>query len=172
MEQELVLTPKGLATSHMNVVDAARAISLFAHAGDRNKHDGELYLLHVNRVAIGARSRAGMWGVDAAKAEAVAWLHDVVEDTVVSLVMVQEWLIALGVDKGVVTEIVLAVDALTKRKGESNFNYYHRVKLNLLARVVKLADLQDNFSRNHLIVDDDTRLRMGLKYSQGMEILG
>jgi hypothetical protein len=41
-------------------------------------------------------------------------------------------------------EVVDAVDALTRRKGESYEDFIDRVSLHALARKVKLADLADN----------------------------
>lgn len=43
----------------MNLVYAAQYIALEAHAGTLNKHDGELYLLHVARVVSNVKSNEG-----------------------------------------------------------------------------------------------------------------
>lgn len=159
----------------MSVVDHARTIALEAHSGDRNKHDGELYLLHVNRVAILTRTHFHSqgyepWHVDTA--EAIAWLHDVVEDTTLTLNDIRVILVRAAIDAERVETIVQAVDGLTKRNGESNEEYYHRCRQNFWSREIKLhADMVDNFRRNHKIVDMETRARMAVKYSLGMDIL-
>jgi len=153
------------------VVDVAREIALKAHGGSINKHNGELYLLHVNRVAVGARSQAMREGVYLDHAEATAWLHDVVEDTAWDFSDISLAFDAAGVEFTAKASIIFAVDLLTKTGGP-NKTYYKQIKNNVLATVVKRADMQDNFSRNHKIEDESTRLRMAEKYSLGMEILG
>lgn len=66
----------------------------------------------------------------------VALLHDIVEDTYVTL----EALLREGFSQ----EIVDAVDAITHRKNEPYKDYLVRVKANPLARKVKLADIAHN----------------------------
>lgn len=146
-----------------------RTIAIYSHAGDRNKHDGEIYLLHVSRVAEGARSLSPRYGLDPELAEAVGWLHDVVEDTVTTLANIHETL-ALTEPGKTVKEITLAVDLLTKRD-LSLEDYYTRIKDSELAVCVKMSDMTDNFRRNHKIVDEAKRLKMAEKYSLGMDIL-
>lgn len=150
----------------MSIVNTAIRIALESHQGDRNKHDGELYLLHVQRVA--SRIHAKGSGVTA---EAVAWLHDVVEDTPTTL---DDVYLAFVLTAGPGTAAVIrdAVDAITKRDGETNRDYYFRVRENPTALIVKRdGDMPDNFGRNHEIADEKTRLRMATKYSLGMSIL-
>jgi len=69
-------------------------------------------------------------------ARMVAALHDVVEDSEVSLEDLR------AADYG--DEICAAVDALTRREGESYEAMIARVTGNALARRVKIADLEDN----------------------------
>lgn len=156
-----------------SVVDVCRSMALEGHGGDKNKHDGELYLLHVNRVAIGARTTALMFGVDPELAEAVAWLHDLVEDTPVTLSDIRSCFVLAGQPTEVIDQIIEAVDLLTK-PSDRKFTldeYYAAIRENPLARAVKLADMYDNFRRNHKIRDEATRNRMGKKYSKGMDYL-
>lgn len=141
-----------------HLVDHAETVALRGHFGQVNHHDGEPYILHVQRVFIATRD-AGLSELH----QAVAWLHDVLEDTPVTISDLQREFPAFG--------IVVAVVALTKVKGESNEDYYTRVATNEIARAVKLHDLHDNFGRNHLIADEATRLRMGFKYSMGIHML-
>jgi (p)ppGpp synthase/HD superfamily hydrolase len=157
----------------MNIVDAARQIAISAHGGDRNKHDGEIYLLHLDRVYVNVRDAGGT-----EVQQAIAWLHDVLEDTSMTIQRLGEIFVELIHSHGLRLSIgddirvISAVDVLTKMKGESNIDYYHRVKMNPDARFVKLnGDIVDNFRRNHLIADEETRLRMAKKYSLGVDIL-
>lgn len=106
---------------------AAIQIATKAHAGQTDKA-GEDYILHPLRV---------MYGMETEDEMIVAVLHDTVEDTTVLVSDIEE---AFG------SEIAQAVDAISKRKGESNASYLERVAMNPLALKVKLRDLQDNMS--------------------------
>ncbi|WP_249051518.1 hypothetical protein [Cellulomonas fimi] len=66
---------------------------------------------------------------------AVAWLHDVVEDTPTTLEDVE---VAFG------SVVAAAVDAMTHRPGEPRLDYYAMVRANSLVLTVKTADLADN----------------------------
>ena len=142
-----------------NIVDDAMRIALRAHNGATNKHNGEPYILHVHRVACAVRD-AGLDDLH----QAVAWLHDTVEDTDVTL----EHLSMVFWDE---PEIVTNVAALTKQKGVTNEEYYTNLLNFPIAARVKIRDIHDNFRRNHLISDEMTRLRMAAKYSLGLDML-
>lgn len=158
-------------TNRMGIVDTAMKLSLAHHAGVVNKHDGEAYILHVHRVA----SNFGEDTLDDQIAKAIAWLHDACEDENLAGVKLTSQDIATafaGVcDNESLLRILQGVDAMTKRPGESNEDYYWRVKRNPDATRVKVCDILDNFGRNHLIEDPATKLRMGAKYSLGLDIL-
>ena len=66
----------------------------------------------------------------------VALLHDVVEDTSVTLQNLS--------DAGFSDAVVHAIDCVTKREGEALQAYLQRVKSDPLATTVKLADLKHN----------------------------
>ncbi|HFM9728913.1 TPA: GTP pyrophosphokinase, partial [Streptococcus pneumoniae] len=68
--------------------------------------------------------------------KAVAYLHDVIEDTTLTLLDLKK--------EGFSKNIIEAVDILTKKKGQDYQSYLNLVKTNELARVVKLADLRHN----------------------------
>lgn len=137
-----------------SIVERAMIIALGAHNGQVNKHDGEPYILHVHRVAMNI-ARAGYDD----RHVAVAWLHDVLEDTDVT---VEELHAAFPEDPDIVADVV----ALTKKKGESLVDYYTRLRQRVrAARIKYFGDKPDNFRRNHKIEDPATRLRMAAKYS-------
>jgi len=69
-----------------------------------------------------------------------AVLHDVVEDTEVELHDLEEG--------GYPSELVYAVDSLTRRPGEPYEQYIERVARNDIARRVKVVDLKDNLANN------------------------
>ena len=142
-----------------NTVDKAMAIALRYHNGQVNSHNGEPYILHVQRVANHVRNR-GLSDTHIA----IAWLHDVLEDTECT----PKDIVDAFPNNGVIVQAVLA---LTKVKGISNEVYYTLLKADPIAAQVKISDLVDKFSRNHLIEDEATRLRMAGKYSLGLDIL-
>jgi len=131
----------------------ALALAEQMHRGQSDKL-GKPYILHVVNVAL---------SVSAGPARIVALLHDIVEDTECSLGCVYE---AFG------TEIGDAVDAITKREGESYLTYLHRVRSNELAREVKYADICDNSmdSRMEALKEID-RLRLREKYRLARNVL-
>lgn len=123
----------------MSNLEEAIALATRAHQGQTDKA-GAPYILHPFRI---------MQRMDSEEAKMVAVLHDVVEDTPVTL----KELRAMNFSETVVT----AIDSLTRRAEESYEAFIERVKLNPLARKVKLADLEDNMDLQRLqhITDRD-----------------
>jgi hypothetical protein len=131
----------------MATIERALQIAAKAHEGQTDK-DGQPYILHPLRV---------MHRVEGLEAQIVAVLHDVVEDTKVTL----EDLRAAGFSETILT----GVRCVTHRKDESYADYVVRCKGNPLGRPVKLADLEDNSRPARLLLRSDrlegdlTRLR-------------
>lgn len=118
-------------------LEKAERIARHAHAQQLDP-SGDPYIEHVERV-VALVAAAGE--SDAVKA--VAWLHDVIEDTA--------WTRTQLVDRGGISEPVAeAVEVLSRREGESYEDYIRRVvqSRNPLARPVKLADLRDHLRPN------------------------
>lgn len=107
-------------------LEHAIAIAAGAHAGQVDK-GGSPYILHALRV---------MLKVDSLEERIVAVLHDVVEDCDISLDELRE--------EGFSEAVLAAVDALTRRSGETYEDFIARVAQNPIGRVVKLADLEEN----------------------------
>lgn len=127
----------------------AEQIAAVAHRGQVDK-GGQPYITHPARVA------ARVAGDE--NAVAAAWLHDVVEDTTVTLAELEESFPA---------EVTTAVDALTRRHGEAPADYYARVREVPLALTVKLADMADNSDPQRLArLDAATRDRLIAKYAR------
>jgi (p)ppGpp synthase/HD superfamily hydrolase len=121
----------------------AKEIATRAHQGQLDKAD-QSYITHPEFVA---------GQVTGDEAKAVAWLHDVVEDTNITF----DDLRAAGLSEAVIE----AVNAITKRDNEDYETYLERVATNPLAKAVKLADLTHNMDTSRLkIVDDKTRARL------------
>lgn len=114
------------------LLERAIEIAAAAHAGQRDKA-GEPYILHPLRV---------MLRVEGENARIAAVLHDVVEDTEVTLVRL--------IDEGFPTAVVHAIDRLTKRPGESRLEAARRCAVDPIARRVKLADNAENSDLSRL----------------------
>nr|WP_276121034.1 HD domain-containing protein [Pararhizobium qamdonense] len=130
----------------MHELDRAIEIAMEAHAGQTDK-TGEPYYLHCNRVAAAVSTIAE---------KTVAYLHDAVEKT-------DDWSIERLKAEGFSDVIVSAVDALTKREGESDQAFVRRAGSNRLARPVKEADLKDNLGQAEATGLDPAKYVEGLK---------
>lgn len=125
-------------------VKLAHEIAKRAHKGQVDKA-GAPYILHPETVAS---------FVTKDDEKIVAYLHDVIEDTPCQLRDLE--------NAGFSSEIIKAVDLLTRKTGQSYKQYLKLVKTNELARVVKLADLKHNsdLSRlTHVTENDINRLK-------------
>lgn len=116
----------------MSTIERAIEIAARHHAGDTDKA-GSPYLYHPLRL---------MFAVNSLSEKMAAVLHDVVEDTPVTLEELRQ--------EGFPEEVVEAVDALTKRPGESRLEAAARAAANPVARVVKLADVTDNMDLSRI----------------------
>lgn len=128
-------------------------VALYAHSGQRDKA-GSPYILHPLRV---------MLAMDSEEAMIAAVLHDVVEDSAVTVADIRD---TFG---GTVAD---AVDALTRREGEDYTDFITRCGTNPLARRVKQADLHDNRDLSRLgreVTAAD--LSRDLKYSRAQSQL-
>lgn len=116
----------------MNLLETAIMIATKAHAGQLDK-GGQPYILHPLSV---------MMRVDRIEEKIVALLHDVIEDSDVTMDQLKGY--------GFSAEIVTAVDALTHQPEESYENYIERIAKNRLATTVKLADLKENMNLSRI----------------------
>lgn len=130
------------------------AIASFAHRGQLDK-GGSPYILHPLRV---------MLAVPAVLAyQMAAVLHDVVEDTVITLDNLRE--------SDLPGRVVDAVDCLTKREGQSYEEYLECVAKDEIARIVKLADLRDNSNLSRILNSSFKDIARVAKYRKAIEFL-
>jgi GTP diphosphokinase / guanosine-3',5'-bis(diphosphate) 3'-diphosphatase len=130
--------PKPLGQGHWNhLVARAMEIAAQAHAAQVDK-SGRPYVGHLLRVAakIHPDNQAG---------QIVALLHDIVEDQGGDAYSLEQ----LGTLFPPL--IIAALDAISKRPGESYAQYLDRVCANHLARAVKFCDLRDNLDRRRRV---------------------
>jgi (p)ppGpp synthase/HD superfamily hydrolase len=116
-----------------HMLDRALRLAVQIHSGHADR-GGRPYLLHVLQVVSACR--------DDLDAAVVAALHDVVEDSNLTLRELRE--------QGFSPAIVDAVDALTRRDGEAYEDAIERAARNPLARKVKVADLESNLDVRRL----------------------
>lgn len=141
----------------MSIVERAKELAHRAHAGQVDKA-GRPYIEHVARVAAAVS--------DDPEAEAVAWLHDTIEDCEEFREEVYELL---------PIEILVSVLALSRNVQFPPYveGYYERVKLDRIALRVKLADIADNADEFRLaLLDEKTAARLRRKYKKALRELG
>lgn len=127
----------------MSTLDKAIVLAAQMHSGVRDK-GGTPYILHPLHVLMEMRK---MGATEDELSAAV--LHDIVEDTTITLAD----LTVMGFSEAVVR----AVDSVTKRDDESLLEYRQRVAGNPTGRKIKLCDLRHNM--------DITRLKNRSKLS-------
>lgn len=175
-----------------DIVSRAKVLAIRAHAGQVDKA-GRPYIEHVARVAeavrddgrcvnedCNGRGEITHWDSvgcgdpsccspatspcpDCDLAEAVAWLHDVLEDCDESF---HEAVFVIGSD------VALAVMRLTRSIMIDDAQYYELIRFNKIAQRVKLADIADNSSEERLaLLDEKTAARLRRKYAKAIAAL-
>ncbi|MBF0369721.1 MAG: GTP pyrophosphokinase [Magnetococcales bacterium] len=116
----------------MSTLERAIAIATSAHAGQLDKA-GEPYILHPLRL---------MMKISGEKGRITAVLHDVVEDSPITLQDLRA--------EGFCETVLTALTALTHLPDESYEAYLERVLVHPLARNIKRLDLEDNMNIQRL----------------------
>ncbi|MDG3141442.1 GTP pyrophosphokinase [Streptococcus suis] len=135
------------------LVDKAYAVAKKAHYGQVDKA-GVDYIKHPEIVASFVKTD---------EEKAVAYLHDVIEDTDVTLSDLAR--------QGFPITVLTAVEILTKKKGQSYQDYLESVKSNELARVVKLEDLKHNSDLSRLETITEKDIERHKKYQNAIKYL-
>ena len=134
-------------------LDRAIELAKQHHEGQTDKA-GKPYIEHPLRV---------MSQVESEEEKIVAVLHDIVEDTDISLDDLR--------NEGFSEKVVSAVECLTKQDGENYDSYIERISFNPLAVKIKLADLEDNSDLTRLPEVTDKDLERIEKYDKALEKL-
>lgn len=116
----------------MSMLEKAITLAAEQHQGQVDKV-GQPYVLHVLRV---------MFRLDDEDARIAAVLHDVVEDTDMTLDGLRE--------RGFSEQVVRAVDSLTRRDDETYEQFVARAAFDPIGRKVKIADIEDNMDIRRL----------------------
>lgn len=140
-------------------LESAIALAAMAHQGQVDK-GGAPYILHPLRVMAALENRR-------AEIQMAGVLHDVPEDNPFYPVITL-W------QMGYPTEVIDALDALTKRRDEDYETFISRCGANMIARMVKIEDLRDNvdlsrISRRRALAEEDLA-RQG-KYAKALDFL-
>lgn len=133
--------------------EKAYKIAKRAHLGQVDKA-GEDYIKHPEKVASFVKTD---------EEKVVAYLHDVIEDTELTLEDLYEY--------GFSKEVLEAVDIITKKGGENYQSYLNSVKKNKLARAVKLADLRHNSDLTRLTEVTEKDIKRKEKYQKAIDFL-
>ncbi len=135
------------------LIELALHRALKAYGGKVDKA-GKPYILHPLRLA--AR-------LDDQISQAVALLHDVIEDSDTTEDDLR--------DDGFPESVISAVVALTRRKGESYEAFIDRVRVHPLARKIKLPDIEDNMNLLRLNAVSEKDLQRIAKYHRAWKRL-
>ncbi|MFC4805522.1 GTP pyrophosphokinase [Filifactor villosus] len=129
----------------------ALRIAYRAHRGQKDKA-GKPYIFHPIRVSLGVKNR---------EAKIVALLHDVIEDSEITM----EELYFLN------DRQKQALLLLTHKEEEDYFDYIQRIKNDEIARQVKVSDLRHNadLTRLHTVTERDRKRRR--KYLKALSML-
>jgi (p)ppGpp synthase/HD superfamily hydrolase len=135
-------------TEEARIECRAAALAASVHAGQADR-SARSYISHIARVVAQLHDPTD---------RVVAWLHDVVEDTYITVEDIRG---CFG------DEIADAVDAVTHRTGEPQIDYIRRVRANPVARRVKIADSTDNSSEwRYVDLPADVAVRFREKYAR------
>ncbi len=137
----------------MNYLPLAITTAVQAH-GNTKDRGGNFYILHPLRLMLKCTDITE---------QIVAVLHDVIEDTHITLSYIK--------NLGFSDEVITALNWLSKTSLESYEHYIQDISKNTLATKIKLLDLYDNIdiTRLHTITDND--LKRVKKYHAAIQVL-
>lgn len=129
-------------------------LAIKMHEGQVDKL-GKPYIDHLFRVGFRGKSVSEM---------KVGILHDIIEDTDMTLSELKR--------TGLLSDEELdAIDHLTRKEGETYFDYINRVSKNELATKVKLNDLRDNLDLTRFDEVKEGHLSLLNRYLKAYDIL-
>lgn len=129
-------------------------IATFYHQGQKRKFENTNYIVHPLRI---------MKKAETTEEEIVAVLHDVVEDTHLTLQKLKR--------AGFSQKITTAIRYLTRKESENYKKYIERVSKNKLARKIKILDLIDNLSLKDVKNIAPKIIRRQQKYKEALAFL-
>jgi len=136
-----------------DILGKAITIAVESHTGQVNKK-GDPYILHPLRM---------MFKANKIEEKIIAVLHDVIEKTNKDFDFLR--------NAGFSDKIILAIDALSRRSGESYDKYIARVAENQLAKTIKILDLKDNICSLNVDKGQQKKSDQYLKYQTALNRL-
>ena len=140
-------------TKEESLLESARLLSQKAHSNQVDKAGVDYFSGHIQTVAS---------NVNSTKEKIVAYLHDTVEDTDITIEKIYE---EFG------EEIGDAVKVITKPRKLDYTKYIEQIKSNELARAVKIADLKHNMDLSRLKEVGEKDIRRVEKYRKALGML-
>lgn len=137
----------------VTLLNLAIKIAADAHIGQFDKA-GDPYILHPLRV---------MMGLETEDERIVGVLHDVLEDTDVT--------VSDLLKKGFSGRVIEALQSVTRNEGESYADFIQRAKRNEIGRKVKLADLKDNMDWSRIKQPTEDDMKRMQKYQKAYYML-
>ncbi len=144
----------------LEIIQKAFEFANEAHKGVRRR-SGEPYILHPIAVAKIVVSNIGL----GYKSIVAALLHDVVEDTAVTMA---------ELEKEFPPEVINVLKLLTHEKGVEYFTYVRAIKDHPIAKKIKLADIAHNSDQTRCVGSGLTEDRLNYwkqKYAKATAIL-
>lgn len=140
--------------NYSDKIEVAKNIAFTYHQG-QHRWNGSDYINHPSRVANMVEPLGPVY-------QMVAWLHDTLEDTPLTVDIIN--------DELELPQVTQAVIAMTKKSDEHYFeDYLPRVKANKIAKKVKLYDVIDNCM--DLLDNYPHKLKSINKYQKAMSYL-
>lgn len=143
----------------------AMEIALFAHR-DQTRTNGEKYFAHPNRVlqmyrnfvgivendyfCVNIDLLVGQCDIPYDGVQEVCLLHDVIEDTPITISQIEEIYNLLGLERYFRLYIKQALLLITHNKKEDYLTYISKLLINPIASLVKFMDLSDNLNPSTL----------------------
>ncbi|WP_239616862.1 GTP pyrophosphokinase [Cohnella mopanensis] len=134
-------------------IELAISIALQAHKGQIDK-GGNPYILHPLAV---------MNRVETIEEKIVAVLHDVIEDTEVTIEQLREF--------GFSEEILKAISLLTRSKEDSYEEFIEKTIYHRISRNVKIADIKENMNISRIKDPTEHDYKRLEKYKRAIERL-
>ena len=137
----------------MELLSKAIIMATRAHDGQIDKA-GKPYILHPLRVMMKVKSM---------DMKIVAVLHDIIEDTNLTIYDL--------VFEGFSNQIIDAIECLTKKENEDYMDFIERCRVDYIARIVKLADLDDNSDLSRIDIPTEKDYARSRKYKKAINYL-
>lgn len=133
------------------MIEKALEIAIRAHNGQFDKGN-KPYIFHPITVALKMKDD---------KSKIVALLHDVIEDSDITIEDLKQ--------EGFSECIIKAVEILTKNKNENYQDYLSRIKKNKIAKQVKIEDIRHNIDLTRIPNPSENDYKRIKKYQKALE---